>query len=124
MEFDGQSVNSEAVYESYQNEDLSDNQQIDQQSMFLNHATHDKSTMEFDCQSVNSEVVVKSGKKDSSFSLIKAWNELKEPEEAMIKHPVSMSECPSSKSIFNDSNEWSCQSANFLSVTLNNKVID
>ena len=114
VEFDGQSVNSEAVYESYQHKDTSDNQQIDQQSMFLNQATHDKSTIEFDCQSVNSEVVVKSDQNEGSFSLIKAWNELEEPEEAMVNHPVSMSECPSSKSIFNDSNEWPCQSANFF----------
>ena len=32
----------------------------------------------------------------------------------MVSHPVSMSECPSSKSIFNDSNEWPEQSAKIL----------
>ena len=48
MEFNGQSVNSEVVEKSHQNEDSSDNQQIDQQSFFLNQATHDESTMEFD----------------------------------------------------------------------------
>ena len=92
--------------------------------MFLNQATCEKNTMEFDCQSVNSEVVVKSDQKDGSFSLIKAWNELEEPEEAVVNHPVSMSECPSSKSIFNDSNEWPCQSANFLSVKSKHKAMD
>ena len=108
MEFDGKSVNSEAVYESYQNEDSSDNQQIDQQSMFLNQATHDKNTMEFDCQSVNSEVVVKSDQHKGSFNLTKTWNKLEEPEKATVNHTVSMVECPSSKSIFIDSNELPC----------------
>ena len=71
--------------------------------------------MEFDRQSVDNEVVVKSDQNEGSFDLIKAWNELEEPEEARVNHPVSMSERPSSKSIFNDSNEWPCQSAIFCS---------
>ncbi len=70
--------------------------------------------MEFHGQSVESEVVVKSDQNEGSFKLIKAWNELEEPEEAMIKHLVSMSECPSSKSIFNGSNELPCQSAKYF----------
>ncbi len=60
MEFDGKSVNREMVEQFDQNEDSSDNQHIDEQSSFLDQATHDKSTMEFDGQSVDSEVVVKS----------------------------------------------------------------
>ena len=32
----------------------------------------------------------------------------------MVSHSVSMSECPSSKSIFNDSSEWPGQSAKFF----------
>ena len=32
----------------------------------------------------------------------------------MVSQPISRSECPSSKSILNDSNEWPCQSANFF----------
>ena len=32
----------------------------------------------------------------------------------MVSHPVSISEFPSSKSIFNDSNEWLGQSAKFF----------
>ena len=106
MEFNGQSVHSEVIEKSYQNEDSSDNQQIDQQSFFYNQATHDKSTMEFDGQSVDSEMAVKSDQNEGSFNLIKAWNDIVEPEEARVSHPVFMSECPSSKSIFNDSNEW------------------
>ena len=105
MEFNGQFVDSEVIEKSYQNEDSSDNQQIDEQFFFLDQATHDKSTMEFDGQSVDSEKTLKSDQNEGSFNLIKAWNELEEPEEAMVSHPVSMSECPFSKSIFNDSNE-------------------
>ncbi len=56
VEFNGQSVHSEVIEKSYQNEDSSDNQHIDEQSSFLDQATHDKSTMEFDGQSVDSEV--------------------------------------------------------------------
>ena len=82
-----------------------------------------KSTMEFDGQSVDSEKALKSDQNEGSLNLIKAWNEVEEPEEATVSHPVSMSECHSSKSIFNDSNEWPSQSANFLSVTLNNKAM-
>ena len=94
------------MYEnSYQNEDSSDNQHIDEQSSFLDQAMHDKSTMEFNGQSVDGEKALKSDQIEGSFNLIKAWNELEEPEEAMVSHPVSMSECPSTKSIFNDSNE-------------------
>ncbi len=79
--------------------------------------------MGFDGQSVNSEMVEKSDQNEDSFNIIKAWNDLEETEEAMVSHPVSMSGCPSSKSIFNDSNEWPSQSANFLSGTLNNKAM-
>ncbi len=39
--------------------------------------------MGFDGQSVNSEMVEKSDQNEDSFNLIKAWNELEEPEEAM-----------------------------------------
>jgi hypothetical protein len=102
------------IEKSYQNEDSSDNQQIDQQSFFLNQETHDKITMEIGSQSVNSEVAVQSNQNEGSFNLIEAWNDLVKPEEATVSHPVSMSECPSSKSIFNDSNEWPCQSAKFF----------
>ena len=123
MEFNGQHVHSEVIEKSYQNEDSSDNQHIDEQSSFLDQATHDKSTMEFDGQSVDSDVALKSDQNEGSFNLIKAWNELEEPEEAMVSHPVSMSECPSSKSIFNDSNEWPEQSAKFLSVKLKHKAM-
>ena len=94
------------IEKSYQNGDSSDNQHIDEQSCFLDQATNDKSTMEFDGQSVDSEKALKSDQAEGSFNLIKAWNEVEEPEEAMVSHPDSMSECPSSKSIFNDSNEW------------------
>ena len=48
------------IEKSYQNEDSSDNQHIDEQSFFLDQATHDKSTMEFDGQSVDSEKALKS----------------------------------------------------------------
>ena len=48
--------------------------------------------MEFDGQSVNSEVVVVSNQNEGSFNLIKALNELEEPEEAMVSHATSMSE--------------------------------
>ena len=68
-------------------------------------------------------MAVKSNQNEGSFNLIKAWNDLVEPEEATVSHPVSMSECPSSKSIFNASNEWPCQSAKFFSVKLNNKAM-
>ena len=114
MEFNGQSVHSEVIEKSYQNEDSSDNQHIDEQSFFLDQATNDKSTMEFDGQSVDSEKALKSDQVEGSFNLMKAWNEVEEPEEAMVSHPDSMSECPSSKSIFNDSNEWPEQSAKFF----------
>ena len=60
MEFNGQSVHSEVIEKSYQNEDSSDNQHIDEQSFFLDQAMHDKSTMEFDGQSVDSEKTLKS----------------------------------------------------------------
>ncbi len=71
MEFNGQSVNSEVIEISYQNEDSSDNQQIDQQSFFFNQATHDKSTMEFDGQSVDTEVALKFDQNKGSFNLIR-----------------------------------------------------
>ena len=102
------------IEKSYQIEDSSDNQQIDEQSFFLDQATHDKSTMEFDGQSVDCVKALKSDQNEGSFNLIKAWNELEEPEEATVSHLVSMSEFPSSKSIFNDSNEWPEQSAKFF----------
>ncbi len=70
--------------------------------------------MEFNDQSSDSEMSLNSDQNECSFNLIKAWNNLIEPEEAMISHPVSMSEFPSSKSIFNYSNEWPCQSAKFF----------
>ena len=114
IEFNGQSVHSEVIEKSYQNGDSSDNQHIDEQSFFLDQATNDKSTMEFDGQSVDSEKALKSDQVEGSFNLIKAWNEVEEPEKAMVSHPDSMSECPSSKSIFNDSNEWPEQSAKFF----------
>ena len=114
MKFNGQSVHSEVIEKSYQNEDSSDNQHIDEQSFFLDQAMYDKSTMEFDGQSFDSEKTLKSDQVEGSLNLIKAWNVVEEPEEAMVSHPVSMSECPSSKSIFNDSNEWPEQSAKFF----------
>ncbi len=46
---------------------------------------------------VDSELAVKSDQNEGSLNLIKAWNDLVEPEEAMVSHSVSMSECPSSK---------------------------
>ena len=105
VEFNGKSVYSEVIEKSYQKEDSSDNRHIDEQSFFLDQAMHDKSTMEFNGQSVDNEKALKSDQNKGSFNLIKAWNELEEREEAMVSHPVSMSECPSSKSIFDDSNE-------------------
>ncbi len=41
VEFNGQSVTSEVIEKYYQNEDSSDSQHIDEQSFFLNQATHD-----------------------------------------------------------------------------------
>ena len=114
VELNNQSVDNEVIEKSYQNKDSSDNQQIDQQAFFLNQAMHDKSIMEFNGQSIDSEAALKSDQNEGSFNLIKARHELEEPEETTMSHPVSMSECPSSKSIFNDSNEWPCQSANFF----------
>ena len=69
-----------------------DNQHIDEQSFFLNQAMHDKSTMEFDGQSVDNKKALKSDQNEGSLNLIKTWNEVEEPEEAMVSHPVSMSE--------------------------------
>ena len=92
VEFNGQSVDSKVLEKSYQNEDSSDNQHIDEQSFFLDQATDDKSTMEFDGQSVDSEVAEKSNQNEGSFNLIKAWNDLVKPEEAMVGHLVYMSE--------------------------------
>ena len=120
---DSQSDNSEVVIISDQNEDSSDNQQIDQQSFLLNQLTHDKSTMEFDGQSVDSEVAVKSDQNEGSFNLIKAWNELEEPEEAMVSHPVSMSECPFPNVSSMIPMSGHVRVPNFLSVKLNNKAM-
>ena len=69
MEFNGQSVHSEVIEKSYQNEDLSDNQHIDEQSFFLEQAMHDKSTMEFNGQSVDSEKALKSDQNVGSFKI-------------------------------------------------------
>ncbi len=91
----------------------SNNQQIDEQSLCLKLASPYEDTLEFDGKPVNSEVVEKSDQNENSFNLIKAWNELEEPEEATVSHPVSMNEYPSSQSIFNDANEWQSQRAIF-----------
>ena len=72
MEFNGQSFHSEVIEKSYQNKDSSDNQHIDEQSFFVDQATHDKSTMEFDGQSVDSEKALKSDQNEGSLNLIKA----------------------------------------------------
>ncbi len=70
--------------------------------------------MDFDGQIINSEEVVKSEQNGGSFNLIKALNELEILEEATASHPASMIECPSSKSIFNCSNELPSQSVTFF----------
>ena len=59
-------------------------------------------------------MVKKSNQIEYSFNLIKALNEVEEPEEAEVFHSASISEYPSSKSIYNDYDEGPSQIANFF----------
>ncbi len=66
-------------------------------------------------------MVIKSDQNVNLFNLIKSLSELEEPEEAEVCHQASICEYTSSKSIFNDSDEWPSQSANLFFCDMENQ---
>lgn len=79
--------------------------------------------MEFDGQSVDSEKALKSDQVEGSFNLIKAWNEVEEPEEAMVSHPIPLVNVllPKLSSMIPMSGQN--RAPNFLSVKLKHKAM-